>query len=240
MRNKGKIILGIVVAILLVIAWFIYQQWNSISAMLDAVLYSQENIETRLNEDKESVQQFLEKEEGITVRELTQEESDALKAGTMTEEEVVELIISKQEPEQTTPPSPTQKPQTPSPTQTPPKESAEPDSGEAVARQIAKLYIQKNHYLGKLDTIEAQVRQAYIDLPTEEKKGAKQRFLAEYLPMVSSWEKECDDVVYGILDEIRTGLKKAGKGDDIADKLESAYLNEKKAKKSYFINRYMD
>ena len=115
-----------------------------------------------------------------------------------------------------------------------------------VSQAIAKLYIQKSKYLARLNDIEARVRQEYIDTvgskktSPEEKKAAKQRLLNSNLAMVAAWENECDSVVYGILDEIKAALKDSNQDDSIVKKIEQAYLNEKRLKKSYFINRYMD
>ena len=145
------------------------------------------------------------------------------------------------EPQVTNKPKPSANPVTsPAPTPTPTSD-AKTESKQKVAELIAKLYIQKSKYLGKLDEIEAYVVYQYDYVMTrEEKKVAKQKFLTEYLPMVASWEKECDAVVGGIISEIRTALKESGQDTTIADTLDEAYKNEKKSKKAYFINRYMD
>ena len=72
------------------------------------------------------------------------------------------------------------------------------------------------------------------------RQNVKNTLLNKYLPTVAEWEKTCDTVVYGILDEIREEIKKAGKDEAIVDTIKKSYLQEKKLKKSYFINRYMD
>lgn len=126
------------------------------------------------------------------------------------------------------PPTPT-----PTPTQTPEKH---------IAELIAKLYVQKSSYLGKLDAIEAQVRAEFIADPDKwgTTQDAKKTLLAKYLPTVADWEKTCDDMVNGVLEEIRAELKKLGKDDSIVETMRTSYLEEKKLKKTYFINRYMD
>ena len=130
-------------------------------------------------------------------------------------------------------------------------QSTEKTVGQKVSEAIAKLYVQKSIYLNKLDAVEAEVRGIFLDTAKQEKekgdyldkaeqKGVKNRLLTEYLPKVAAWETECDNMVYGILDEIKAALKKSGGDTSIVTKLEESYLNEKKTKKSYFINRYMD
>lgn len=238
MSKKLRIWLLIIAVLLVIIGWFTYWQWNNITAVVDALRYSNEEVENKLAENNQAIQQYLQEEENITVREMTEEEIQGLLDGTMTEEEVVRRMTGQTE-TTSSPSEITPKPADPSkPTQ--PAEQPSKTTAQTVAEAIAKLYITKNDYLGRLDTIEAQVRAEYIALSAEDRKGAKQRFLSQYLPTVAAWERECDAAVYGVIAEVRTALKESGQSETIADQIESSYLNEKRLKKSYFINRYMD
>ena len=84
------------------------------------------------------------------------------------------------------------------------------------------------------------VIKTYNSMSAEEKKTAKKNMLAQYLPKVKAWEAECDNVVYSIIDEIKQAFKAENKEDNITKQIEDAYFNEKKMKKTYFINKYMD
>ncbi len=244
MKKKTVVWLSILLAIIVLLGIFAYTQRNNISAIIDSFKYSNEEIEEKLSQDKSKIENFLKEENDISIRELTEEESKALSEGKITEDEIIDIIVGNGEspspepskaPQQKPNIKPSVKPEEPTPT---------PDEKELakkkVAELIAKLYVQKSKYLGKLDDIEAYVRSAYLDMPYKEQKGAKQKFLAQYLPEVASWEKECDAIVGGIISEIREALKESGQDSSIADTLEAAYKNEKKSKKAYFINRYMD
>ena len=231
MRKSLKFLLCVLLAILLALAALAYRNRNSIEAFLDAMRYSQEDIDKRLEENKSEIQKYME-EKDITVRDLTPEELAALEAGEVTEEELADRIIN--------PENSPGNPETPTPTSDVKKPSENPEEDKAVSAAIAKLYVQKNKYLGKLDAIEAHVRGVYIAMSPEERKGAKQRLLNQYISQVAGWESECDAAVYAILEEIRAAVLQSGQDEGIVTKLESAYLSEKKAKKAYFINRYMD
>lgn len=270
----GKKILKILLILLLIIVilagWLVYKHWNSIIAFKDAVQYSQEELDTRLQQNKDDVQKFIDEKEDITVRDLTEEESKALNEGNMSEEEIIKIITGQSTPPKEETPV---KNETPAVTEKPQQNSAEGTSsisgnaenttttkasqntdksvGQKVSEAIAKLYVQKSIYLNKLDAVEAEVRayfeglekqkhQDKIKFPEEERQAVKQQLLTEYLPRVAAWESECDNIVYGILDEIKAALKESGGDTSIVTKLEESYLNEKKTKKSYFINRYMD
>ena len=237
MKKKAKIIITILLAILLLFGWFVYTQWNSIEALIHSFGTTVEDTEKEIEATKQELQDFIDNEEDITVRDLTEEEAKALSEGNLSEEEVIGILTGKT-PEPVKTPVPNKKPstvQTPTPTQN-------PTSEEIISQLIAKLYIQKSTYLNKLDAIEAQVRAEFIATEDEwsSRKEAKQVYLKKYLPVVANWEKTCDSVVYGILDEIRAELKKVGRDESVVDTMKSSYLEEKKLKKTYFINRYMD
>ena len=230
--SKGRWIwLFIVLIIVILIGSVVIKHWNTLEALVDSFRYSQDEVVEKLTENKEQLQQYIDENENINVRDLTEEEAASLNNGEITEEEAVDILTGK-------------KPEAQSPSKKPQESKNTADT--IVSEAIAKLYIQKNKYLAKLDGIEARVRQEYINkvksnnLNAEEMKAAKQSFLNSNISMVAAWENECDSIVYGILDEIKTALKDSKQDESIVKKLEQAYLNEKRLKKSYFINRYMD
>ena len=248
MKKKKKIIIVSCLVLLLILGWFAYKNWNSIDAIVHSLNTTEEETVKEIEQTKEELSQYLETEENITVRELTEEESKALSEGTITEEEAIELMTGKKPAPEKTPekePSETNAPKPKEETESEaskPEKTPEESSGDRVSELIAKLYVEKSKYLNKLDSIEASVRAEYLSDPHkwESKSAAKKDLLKKYLPEVAAWEKTCDSTVYGILDEIRAELRKTGKDESIVDTMKKAYLEEKKLKKTYFINRYMD
>ena len=248
MNKRRWILLFIILLIVILLGSFVVKHRNTLEALVDSFRYSQDEVIEKLNENKNDLQQYIDENENITVRDLTQEEAKQLNNGEITEEEAVGILTGKKPETQVPTDAPASKPKEPDAPASKPKE---PDASEniadvAISEAIAKLYIQKSKYLGKLDDIEAKVRQEYVNLvksnnlSVEEKKAAKQQFLNSNLSMVAAWENECDSIVNGILEEIKTALKSSNQDDSIVKKLKEAYLNEKRLKKSYFINRYMD
>ncbi len=241
MRKAVKIVLAVFLAICLAIGWLVYTNWNSIEAFIHSMNTTNEDTIKELEQNKQELENFLSSEEDITVRDLTEEEAKALNEGNLSEEELIEILTGKT-PEPVATPAPTKNPsKSPTPTSKPTPTST-PKSEEIISQLIAKLYVQKSQYLNKLDEIEESVRNDYIanENNWDTLQAAKQDYLKKYLPVVASWEKTCDEMVYGILDEIRTELKKQGKDDTIVETMKSSYREEKKLKKTYFINRYMD
>lgn len=238
MNKRRWIWLFIILIVVILVGSVAMKHWNTLEALVDSFRYSQDEVVDKININKEQLQQYIDENENITVRDLTEEEAKLLNDGEITEEEAIDILTDKKSEMQTS-------------TDKPAAEPKEPEvSGNAadtvISKAIAKLYIQKNKYLGKLDGIEASVRQQYINivksskLSKEEKRAAKYQLINSNMSKVAAWESECDSIAYGILDEIKTALKDNHQDDSIVKKLEEAYLNEKRLKKSYFINRYMD
>ena len=280
MKTKSKVILAVILVVLLIVGWFVYKQWNSIEAILMSVNTTQEDTVKELEKNKDELQNFLENENNISVRDLTEEESKALQEGKLTEEQILDLLTGEEEssedenteaksPKESNAPAESKSPEkekqeSAKPTKQPEKETSKKPSADETAKPtvaktpkpqesasesdkkvetlIAKLYVQKSVYLGKLDSIESQARSEYKSLRIGgmEKQAAQQQLVKKYLSQVSSWETTCDGVVNGILAEIKAELSKSGKDTSIVDTMRSAYQEEKKLKKAYFINRYMN
>lgn len=241
MKKALKIFLAVFLAICLALGWLIYANWNSIEAFIHSMNTTKEDTVRELEQNKAELENFLASEEDITVRDLTEEEAKALNEGTLSEEELIGILTgSTPKPVET--PKATKNPETSSSPPPKPTPTPEPTSDEIISQLIAKLYVQKSQYLNKLDEIEENVRNDFIAREAEwdTLQAAKSDYLKKYLPVVANWEKTCDDTVYGILNEIRAELKKQGKDESIVDTMKMSYLEEKKLKKTYFINRYMD
>lgn len=242
MTKKTKITVTVLIVTFLAFSWFIYAQWNNVNAVIHSIFTSQEETKREIEENQNKLAALLEEEKHITIRNLTEEELTALNEGSVTEEEIIESITQK-------PPKPNEeKPNSSNPNQNPtstPTPTQKSESEKKIEQLIAKLYVQKSKYLGKLDAIEARVISEYEGNPdnykdAQSKSNIKQVFLQKHLPTVAAWEKECDATVYGIIEEIREELIKTGKDTSIADAMKKSYREEKKLKKAYFINRYMD
>ncbi len=233
-----RIVSIVLLVILLLFGWFIYQNWNTIDAFIHSLSTTVEETEKELEENKKKLQEFIDEDDDIVVRDLTKEEAEALNSGDLSEEDVIVILTGKDpkdkpKPEPQTSSKPVKPNTTPKPEETP---------ADNISQLIAKLYIQKSQYLNKLDDIEASARYDFENWqgkwPGTQK--VKETILNKYLPTVANWEKECDTTVYGLLEEIRAEIKKMGKDESIVDTIKMSYLEEKKLKKAYFINRYMD
>ena len=95
MRRFGIIILTLFFMAILLSVWVVCDNWNTIIAVVDSFRYTQEELATKMEENKAELQKYLDDNEAIVVRDLTEEEQAALNEGKITEDQAV-LILTGQ------------------------------------------------------------------------------------------------------------------------------------------------
>lgn len=273
MKKRIIIVLSIVLILAILIGVFLYMNWNTIQAVMDGMQYTTEEVEQQLQQSQNELQRYIDSNEKIVVRDLTDEEKDALNSGEITSADAIKILTGKktledvreekkEEPNQTntdnktdtTAPSENeQKPQidnsqnnnskkdTPKP-QEPVKEEPKDSSDDAeskVSELIASLYVTKNMYMSRLDGLEAELGAEFEKVASEDKQAEKQRIIAKYTPIIGAWERECDNAVYAIINQIEAELKNSGQDLEMVTKIKEAYKSEKRAKKAYYVSNYM-
>lgn len=243
MKKTLLVVLSIFLVILIALGIVAYVNRNTVGALIDALRYSNEEVEQKMQENKKDLQEFIEKDENIVVRDLTEEEKAALNENKITQEDAVSIITGEktledvlnnnEEKPSEDKPSEKDEPQKPS-------NNVAFDSDKRISELIASLYVEKNTRLAAFDSLKAQVYQEYKSIEGVEHETKKWDLINKYTPVLAQWESDCDSVVYGIIDEIKAELKKAGKDESIATKLKEAYLNEKKLKKASLATKYLD
>ena len=97
--KKGIKVLLIVVFVLLagfygVMLW----QRDNITLLLSAGKHTTEELEQQMQDNKEKVNQLLDSHPELNVRDLTEEEKKALEDGSLTQEEVIGLLLGRDKP----------------------------------------------------------------------------------------------------------------------------------------------
>ena len=94
--KRWKIVLCAVLAIIAVLTAGLYLwQRENLKALKDAVSYSSGEIEEKLAENQQAVSEAVNAAPEVTVRDLTDEERQALRDGSMTREEVAERLVEQ-------------------------------------------------------------------------------------------------------------------------------------------------
>lgn len=95
MRRVGQIILTIFLLAILTGVWIVFDNWNTIIAVVDSFRYTQEELEIQMVETKAELQNYLDENEAIVVRDLTEEEQKALNEGQINGDQAI-LILTGQ------------------------------------------------------------------------------------------------------------------------------------------------
>ena len=241
---KKRFWLIVTVAVIILIIAFSYTQRNNIKGFFYSFKFSGDEIETMISDNdsmlKEQVESFL----GHSIRSFTDEETNQIKDGTITEDEVVEKIIAEEleksissatenSGNKVTEQGTTKTDGTDTSSSNTPAQSME------VSRYITELYNLKNEYIGKLDQMVESAARDFRNLPSKEKTYSKQLQIgASYMNKAMALESECDEKVSSIVKSLEKQLKSEGKSTEIISVINKAYNSEKTLKRAHYLNMF--
>lgn len=240
MSLRKKIICGILLSLVVLIVGAGFLLRDNIRVIFDGLRYSAQELEDQLAQNDQTIKDAAQIVPDVTIRDLTDEDKQALKDGTVTKEELIQSMIE---------PKPESKPQLPPPAANTPQgeqTSAQPepqtptvqvsDYQRKLAAIIAEVYVLREEFLIKLDNLMGQAKKDYLALAPEERSGTKLTGLvSSYFTKAYSLEAECDARMKEIITRMETLLEENGGDLSIAQTVFDTYLNEKSLKKSWYM-----
>lgn len=243
-KKRYIVLLTVLVLLIALAVW----QRNNIQALLRFVGSSQEELEDKLQQNEQAIKDAVAQVPDVTIRDVTEEEREELKEGTLSGEELADRLTGKEEepdpvetppvettPPESQPPAPGASPEpTPSATPSPtPEEKYRAD----LSALIARVYVLREEYLIALDNMQADATAAYKAIPPDERTGSRlSKFVSEWLAKGTKLEKECDQKMDAIAVEMDR-LIRANKGDlSIVDTMIYTYAEEKSLKKAWYMS----
>lgn len=221
--SRKKRLLCVLLALAVVVGGLGYWQRNNLRALGLSMKLTQDELSDKMGQERERTEEAS-RQAGVNVRTLTDEEKAALRGSEVSREELIERIAASDETDKAD------------------KAPAQQEDGETalrseLARYIAEIYVMEAEYTGWLE----QANQAAIDeftaLPEEKQtSGTKYSIGMKYLSAALEKEKECDAKMKATEDAIRALLAKLGESGALADEIHAAYLEEKAAKKAYYLS----
>jgi chemotaxis protein histidine kinase CheA len=202
-RRKSLIFLSILGVILLAAVAVAAVQWDTIKALVISKQYSDEDLGQMLADDDKSMDEIINKLPGVAIYPLTEDNSEKLRSGDLTEEEAIALLLTPPDPSEVSPtPSAADKAEYPEPTpaqtedsvvsepeevpenpvapeasETPePEPSAAPGAKEAesrIAQIIAQIYILRENMTSQLESVLGKAKTEYKALPKAEQTKSK-------------------------------------------------------------------
>lgn len=230
MKKGKKILLSVLVVLLIAAAGIGWRQRDNIMAIMTSFSYSRDDIRDMMASNDVKVADVAKRVEGVTVRDLTDGEKQALKEGKMTQEELVELLTKKEEPGSVeTAPAPAQ------PTQTSPVQEEDPNR-KKLSEYVARIYLMKAEYTAWLEDKYDEAIAEYKALEEAERTtAAKYEIGLRCMNEALEKEKECDARMAEIEQQIKGLLIEMGEDTSLVDEIQAAYEEEKELKKAYYL-----
>lgn len=219
MKRKTYCWLIIIVLLFGILAGICIWQRNNITALWYALQYSVAEQQAMEQETNQVIQQISEQIAGVDFSALPQEAQELLAKGELSEEDAVAILTGKI----------TWEEYKNNPQAIP---SAE-ESSSRVEEIIAKIYVLRSGYTGKIDDL---VNQALTDY--RNKQDTKSALISKYVSLGYGLERECDGKMEALLTELTAELKRTDGDMGLVSQIRSAYRTEKSLKKAAIIAKY--
>ncbi len=233
-----KVVLIILVILIIGIAAFLFYQRDNISAVINSVKYSQEDIQQKINENRTNTENTLKEYDIENLRDFTFEEEEQIRRGEITYEEALEKIMKESgiTDSLSVVSDGNSSNQSGASSNSPvPNVTANSDTAkDIVAEYAVKLYGLKAYYLGQLGNLADMAKADY------KSSGSLKQIASDYLGKAASLESEADSAVDSLLSELKGKLENLDADTSVVDTMKSAYEDEKVLKKSYYLSLYQN
>ncbi len=242
-RMPAIILAVIAVVAILIILW----QYDNISALVNGLNSSTDELAQKMDENRNNLKAEVEKYISEPVTDITAEDEKKLIKGEITVEEIADkykLPLDYMKDSHTTEDEvqsvDTEGTKSSSQVDTDSAERQDPKAmDKAISEGVSKMYALKAKYVSKLGEVERDVYKEYEKLPSDKRnKDSKYKILMENLNYVAQLEKKCDDEVANTLSSLEEELIALNGDTEIIKVLKEAYKQEKEIKKSYYLSLY--
>ena len=222
-----SVVLILAIGITILVKW----QWNNIMAIYYASKYTPEQLQAMQKENEAVMQQICDRVSSVDFSRLPEEAQKMLQTGELTEEDAVSILTGKLQWADVTGDELRQ-----DAVEEGLVESQNPSSVQQISRVdeiIAKMYVLRSGYVGKLDALVSQAWGEY-------KKGglSKTDLINKYLGIGYGLEGECDAQMEGLLSELQGELSRTGGDATLISDIRHTYLSQKSMKKAEMIAKY--
>ena len=234
-RTVLLIVLAVLVLAVGLLAWRFRKE---IQAFAISRQYSTAELEGQLADNDQTIRDAVEASSDVTVRAPTEEEREALRDGSLSQEELIGRLTGE-----SAAGSSDSAPETAAPEEQPAEQApAEPpEYQKQLSALIAQVYVLREEYLAALENMEVSAKADYRALSDSQRTAGKLASLvSDYIGRATRLEKECDGKMDAIIAQMET-LIQANNGDmSLTDTVFNTYVNEKSLKKAWYMSRLQE
>lgn len=224
MRTTTKIILAVFLILVLALGAVCLWQWNNLMAVKTSLSHSRDDLATMMTTTYQTIEDATEDLHGVSVRDLTDEERQALRAGELRREELIDRMTAQPD-----------APQTEKTQASAGSEQEDPDQKQ-LSEYLAEIYLMRDDYTAWLEAKYNEAIDAYNALPEEERTTeAKYSIGMQYMKQALAKEDECDAAMAQMEQNISALLAKMGRDDSLVKEIQKAYEQEKELQKAYYL-----
>ena len=234
-RTVLLIVLAVLVLAVGLLAWRFRKE---IQAFAISRQYSTAELEGQLADNDQTIRDAVEASSDVTVRAPTEEEREALRDGSLSQEELIGRLTGE-----SAAGSSDSAPETAAPEEQPVEQAPvePPEYQKQLSALIAQVYVLREKYLAALENMEVSAKADYRALSDSQRTAGKLASLvSDYLARATRLEKECDGKMDAIIAQMET-LIQANNGDmSLTDTVFNTYVNEKSLKKAWYMSRLQE
>lgn len=259
LSNLLKFFLGLLIVLIILIAAVFVWQRDNIMSLYKGTTSSSEDIATEIADQKAKANEALAEYETPVLRDFTLEEEEMIRKGELSVDEALKRIMDESAASELEPFSPepdaeagasgssgdTEVSDTKadsgagSGSISDPEHSGVVDADKLVGDAVRKMYALKAYYIGRLGSLESEIKSEYKALPPDKRgKKAVSSIVSSHMGEASGLESECDSRVGALLSQLEADLSSAGADTSIVSTLQNEYQNEKNLRKSYYVSSY--
>ena len=254
MKRRKTILCTVLVLLAVSLAGLFWWQRDNLKAVHAATQHTSDELEEKLEENQQMIEEAVRSASEVTVREVTEEERQALRDGSMTQEQLMERLTGSGGGEPSQPDAetavPASRPESGGKTDAAPEtpdaaaagekseKSAESSYQKELSALIAKVYVLREEYTLALDTMYADAKAEYLALPAEKRTTTQLAKMAKgYLSRANALEKECDGKMDEVIRAMETLIRDNNGDLTLVDTVVYTYANEKSLKKSWYMSK---
>jgi len=246
MKRWKSVLCGALTLFLVGLGSVLWWQKNNLKAIQVGLQCSTEEIEDKLQENQRVVKDAMAAVPEIVVQDVTEEERQALKDGTLSQEELTDQLVRV---EQQAVPSQAEKV---------PEESglSVENSSEVIQPElpqkatdvkvdyqvklsvmIAEVYVLREQYTIALENMYAEAKSVYRTMPKEDRSKTKRlKIASDYITRAINLEKECDQKINDIITRLEMLISQHNGDMRLTEAVLNTYVQEKSLRKAWYMS----
>lgn len=231
MKKTTKVILIALLVLILGVGAVCLWQWDNLMAVKTSLSHSKEDLEAMMTTTYQAIEEATKEMDGVTVRDMTDEERAALRTGDLSREELIQRMTERRavllaDGEQVAAEVSSEENDT---------EQEDPDQ-KLLSEYLAEIYLMKDEYTAWLEAKYNEAIDAYNALPEAERTAeAKYSIGMRCMKEALAKEDECDAAMAQMEQKISAQLEKIGRDNTLVKEIQKAYEQEKELKKAYYL-----